>query len=141
MGCCTGWCADSIAPISIGLRKDMTVASKDDKNLEQVLAKIAATDEPRRSIMQRMHDVIVTAAPQLKPRIWYGMPGYAKSASTPVLVFFRNDDLMTLGLSDKATLEPVGGENGRLIPSAWFFDGLDEVTEARVADIVRAAVE
>lgn len=56
--------------------------------------------------MRRMHDVIVSAAPELEPRIWYGMPGSARSASSPVLVFFRNDDLMTLGVSEKATLKP-----------------------------------
>lgn len=119
----------------------MTVATKDDRNLQQVLDKIAGMDEPARAVMRRMHDVIVAAAPQLKPRIWYGMPGYARSASRPVLVFFRNDDLMSLGVSEKATLKPAGGNDGRLIPAAWYFDGLDDVTERRVAEIVRAAVE
>ncbi|PQM48786.1 hypothetical protein C1Y40_00983 [Mycobacterium talmoniae] len=117
------------------------MATKDEKNLKQVLDKIAGMDEPARGIMRRMHDVIVAAAPELRPRIWYGMPGYAKSASSPVLVFFRNDELMSLGVSDKATLKPTGGKDGRLIPAAWYFDGLDDVTEQRVAEIVRAAIE
>lgn len=117
------------------------MANKDDKNLQQVLDKIAGMDEPRRGVMQRLHDVIVSAAPELKPRIWYGMPGYAKSASSPVLVFFRNDEVMTLGVTEKATLKPAGGEDGQLIPTAWYFDGLDEVTEKRVAEIVRTAIE
>ncbi|WP_234802637.1 DUF1801 domain-containing protein [Mycobacteroides salmoniphilum] len=116
------------------------MATKDDKNLQQVLDKIAGMNEPARSVMRRMHDVIVAAAPELKPRIWYGMPGYAKSASSPVLVFFRNDDLMSLGVSEKATLKPAGGEDGLLIPAAWYFEGLDDVTERRVAEIVRAAI-
>ncbi|WP_209913350.1 DUF1801 domain-containing protein [Mycolicibacterium lutetiense] len=119
----------------------MTVATKDDKNLKQVLDKIAAMDEPARGVMLRMHNVILAAAPELKPRIWYGMPGYAKSASSPVLVFVRNDELMSLGVSEKATLKPTGGEDGLLIPAAWYFDGLDDVTERRVAEIVRAATE
>ncbi|MDX2375785.1 DUF1801 domain-containing protein [Microbacterium sp. LRZ72] len=116
------------------------MATKDEKNLQQVLDKIAGMKEPARSVMQRMHEVIVAAAPELKPRIWYGMPGYAKSASTPVLVFFRNDEVMTLGVSEKAPLRPAGGTDGRLIPAAWYFDGLDEVTETRVAEIVRSAI-
>lgn len=118
----------------------MTVANKDDKNLKQVLDKIAGMDEPRRGVMQRMHDVIMSAAPDLKPRIWYGMPGYAKSASSPVLVFFRNDDVMSLGVSDKAPLQPAGGKDGLLMPAAWYFDGLDDATEKRVAEIVRTAI-
>lgn len=119
----------------------MAVVAKDDKNLKQVLDKIAGMDEPARAVMRRMHDVIVAAAPELKPRIWYGMPGYAKSASSPVLIFFRNDELMSLGVSEKATLKPSGGKDGLLIPAAWYFDGLDDVTERRVTEIVRAAIE
>jgi hypothetical protein len=119
----------------------MTMASKDEKNLQQVLDKIAGMDEPARGVVQRMHDVIVAAAPELKPRIWYGMPGYAKSASSPVLVFVRNDELMSLGVSEKATLKPAGGKDGLLVPAAWYFDGLDDVTEQRVTEIVRAAIE
>ena len=116
------------------------MTAKDDKFLQQVLDTIASMDEPRRSVMQRMHEVIVAAAPELKPRIWYGMPGYAASASSPVLVFFRNDELMSLGVSEKASLSPAGGRDGLLIPSAWYFEDLDEATERRVAEIVRAAV-
>ncbi|GAB3055181.1 DUF1801 domain-containing protein [Sediminivirga luteola] len=116
------------------------MTAKDDKNLQQVLKKIAGMPEPARSVMQRMHDLIVAAAPELKPRIWYGMPGYALSASSPVLVFIRNDELITLGISEKAVLEPAGGEDGMLIPAAWYIDGLDDVTEKRLAEIVRAAV-
>ncbi len=117
------------------------MTTKDDKNLQQVVDKIAGMDEPARSVIRRVHEVIVAAAPELKPRIWYGMPGYAKSASSPVLVFCRSDDVMSLGLSEKATLRPAGGRDGRLIPAAWYFDGLDDVTERRIAEIVRAAIE
>lgn len=101
---------------NFGGRKDMKVASKDDKNLQKVLDKIAKMDEPARSVMHRMHDVIVSAAPELKPRIWYGVPGYAKAASSPILVFFRKEELMTLGVSEKATLKVASGKDGRLIP-------------------------
>ncbi|GAA4474816.1 hypothetical protein GCM10023190_09290 [Enteractinococcus fodinae] len=116
------------------------MATKDEKNLQKVLNKIAKMQEPERSVMQRMHEVITTAAPHLKARIWYGMPGYALSASSAVLVFFRKDDLMTLGISEKAELKPAGGKDGLLIPAAWYFEALDEVTEKRVAEIVRAVV-
>lgn len=113
---------------------------KDKKNLQKVVDKIAGMDEPARSVMQRMHDIITETAPQLKARIWYGMPGYALHASSPVLVFFRNDDVMTLGISEKVELKPAGGTDGLLIPAAWYFDGLDAATEQRVAEIVRSVV-
>lgn len=116
-----------------------TKSTKDEKNVAAVLDNLDAMLAPVRDTMQRMHQVITEANPDLKPRIWYGMPGYAKTASTPVLVFFRNDELMTLGISEKANLKPAGGADGKLMPSAWFFEELDETTEQRVALIVREA--
>ncbi len=75
--------------------------------------------------------------PDLKPRPWYGMPGYAKDG--PVLVFFRVDDYMTFGLTEKANLTIEEGAKDQLMPSAWFLTDLDDATEAKIADIVRVA--
>lgn len=114
--------------------------SKDEKNLAQVLAKIAAMDEPRRSVVQHAHDVIMAAAPELKPRIWYGMPAYAASASTPALVTLRNDERLNLALTEKVTYRPSGGADGMLMPAAWYFESIDRDTEQHITDIVRSAV-
>lgn len=38
------------------------MSTKDEKNLAQVTEKIAKMDEPRQSVMRRVHDVIMTAA-------------------------------------------------------------------------------
>lgn len=117
------------------------MSSKDEKNLTQVLDKISKMDEPRRSVMQRVHDVIVAAAPALKPRIWYGMPAYAKSASTPALVTLRNDERMNLAITEKAPFRAAGGLEGELMPAAWYFETVNADTEKRMAEIVRSAVE
>ncbi|MDA3646125.1 DUF1801 domain-containing protein [Saccharopolyspora indica] len=116
------------------------MSSKDEKNLEQVIDKIAKMDEPRRSIMQRVHDVIVAAAPALKPRIWYGMPAYAESASTPALVTLRNDERMNLAITEKAGFRPAGGADAALMPAAWYFETVDADTEKRIAEIVRSVI-
>lgn len=116
-----------------------TKLTKDEKNLSQVLQKLDEMPDHVRSTMRRLHEVIMEANPKLKPRIWYGMPGYAQSASAPVLVFFRNDEIMSLGISEKANLKPAGGSEGLLIPSAWYLTELDATTEKRISEIVRAA--
>lgn len=115
--------------------------SKDEKNLSQVLDRIAAMDEPRRAVVQRVHDVITAAAPALKPRIWYGMPAYAKSAGTPALITLRNDDRLNLALTEKATFRPAGGADGSLMPAAWYFETVDAATELRIAAIARSVFE
>src|SRR6266508_6610777 len=43
-----------------------------------VLAKIAAMPEPDRAMGERLHAVIKASASALSPRLWYGMPAYAK---------------------------------------------------------------
>ncbi len=123
------------------LTKGRDMSSKDEKNLTQVIDKISKMDEPRRSVMQRVHNIIVTAAPTLKPRIWYGMPAYAKSASTPALVTLRNDERMNLAITEKPAFRPAGGVDGGLMPSAWYFEAVDEVTGKRIAEIVRSVIE
>ena len=113
-------------------------AQKDADNLSAVLKKIPEMFGPHASIGERLHEIITTAAPDLKPRLWYGMPGYAKAG--PVLVFFRMDAYVTFGLTEKANFSVEEGAPDKLMGSAWFFTPpLDDATEARIAEIVRVA--
>ena len=106
---------------------------------DAVLEKIAELSAFR-EVAARLHEVIMESAPDLEPRLWYGMPGYAKSKSGPVICFFRvdDDDYVSLGLTEKATLVPGDGPD-QLMESAWFLTGLDTATEERIAAIVRTA--
>lgn len=105
-----------------------------------VLEKIAAMPEPYRAMGERLHALILQAAPDLQPRTWYGMPGYAKSKSSPVLLFFRADKYMTFGLTEHAHFSLDEDAPHKLMQYAWFFTALDEATENRIMEIVRGAV-
>ena len=52
-----------------------------------VLAKIAEMEEPDRSMAARLHEIIRASAPGLVPRLWYGMPAYAREGK--VVCFFQ----------------------------------------------------
>src|SRR5690606_39379561 len=55
-------------------------ASRADKAAEavrDVLAKIAEMGDADRVTAERVHAVVMAAAPALAPRLWYGMPAYA----------------------------------------------------------------
>ncbi len=43
-----------------------------------VLAKLAEMPEADRALGERLHAVIRASVPALSPRLWYGMPAYAK---------------------------------------------------------------
>jgi len=123
------------------LTKGREMSSKDEKNLAQVVDKIDRMDEPQRGLMQRVHDVIMDAAPDLRPRIWYGMPAYAVSAGSPALVTLRNDERLNLAVTEKAQFRPAGGPDGTLMPAAWYFETIDADTEKRIAEIVRSVLD
>src|SRR5215218_3533700 len=70
---------------------------------EAVIAKIAEMSEPDRTMAERLHAVIKASAPALSPKLWYGMPAYAKDGK--VLCFFQpaqkfNSRYATFGFND-----------------------------------------
>jgi len=102
-----------------------------------VLAAIAAMKPPFRGMGERLHALIMRTAPTLQPKLFYGMPGYAKTG--PVICFFRADKYMTFGLTEKAHLTREAGVSDQLMPAAWLFSELDAATEERLAAIVSGA--
>lgn len=103
-----------------------------------VRAAIAAMPEPYRAIGERLHELIKASAPVLSPRLWYGMPAYAKDGK--VICFFRGGDkfkerYMTIGFNDDANLD-----EGRLWPIAFALTELTEAEEAQISALVKKAV-
>ena len=103
-----------------------------------VLEKIAAMPEPDRTMGQRLHAIIKASAPELSPKLWYGMPAYAKDGK--VVCFFQDAQKFktryaTLGFSDKATLD-----EGQMWPTAFALKELTAADEARIGALVKKAV-
>src|SRR3989475_10878903 len=103
-----------------------------------VLAKIAEMREPDRTMAKRLHAIIKESAPALSPRLWYGMPAYAKDGK--VVCFFQTAQKFktryaTFGFSDKANLD-----EGAMWPTAFALKGLTATEEARIAALVKKAV-
>jgi hypothetical protein len=103
-----------------------------------VLAKIAEMPEPDRAMGKRLHAIIKAGAPALSPRLWYGMPAYAKDGK--VVCFFQsarkfNTRYATLGFSDAANLD-----EGALWPTAFALKELTAAEEARIGALVKKAV-
>ncbi len=103
-----------------------------------VLAKIAAMPEPDRAMANRLHATIKASAPALSPRLWYGMPAYAKDGK--VLCFFQSAQKFktkyaTFGFSDKANLD-----EGAMWPTAFALTALTATEAARISELVKKAV-
>ncbi len=103
-----------------------------------VLAKIAAMPEPDRALGERLHAIIKASAPALSPRLWYGMPAYAKDGK--VVCFFQSaakfkTRYATLGFMHEANLD-----EGAMWPTAFALKELTAAEEARIAALVKKAV-
>lgn len=114
-------------------------ANKDRAEGESdVLAKIAELPEAERTMAQRLHEIITASAPVLAPRLWYGMPAYAKEGK--VVCFFQsaqkfNTRYATLGFSDTATLD-----EGAMWPTAYGLTALTAAVEEQISTLVKKAV-
>jgi uncharacterized protein YdhG (YjbR/CyaY superfamily) len=103
-----------------------------------VLAKIAEMPEPDRALGERLHAIITASAPALSPRLWYGMPAYAKDGK--VVCFFQSAQKFktryaTFGFNDKANLD-----EGAMWPVAFALRELTAADEARIGALVKKAV-
>ena len=103
-----------------------------------VLAKIAAMAPADRAMGERLHAIIRASAPGLAPKLWYGMPAYAKDGK--VVCFFQDAQKFkaryaTLGFSDQAALD-----EGQMWPTAFALKELTAADEARIGALVKRAV-
>jgi uncharacterized protein YdhG (YjbR/CyaY superfamily) len=103
-----------------------------------VLAKLAEMPEADRAMGERLHAVIKASAPALSPRLWYGMPAYAKDGKvvchfTPASKF--KERYATFGFSAQANLD-----EGAMWPTSFALKELTAAEEARIGALVKKAV-
>jgi uncharacterized protein YdhG (YjbR/CyaY superfamily) len=103
-----------------------------------VLAKIAAMQASDRVMAKRLHAIVKANAPVLSPKLWYGMPAYAKDGK--VVCFFQDAQKFktryaTFGFNDAANLD-----EGAMWPVAFALKELTAADEAKIGAIVKKAV-
>ena len=103
-----------------------------------VLAKIAEMPQPDRTLGERLHAIIKASAPTLAPRLWYGMPAYARDGK--IVCSFQpaqkfKTRYATLGFNDAASLD-----DGTMWPTAFALTQLTADDEERISALVKQAV-
>ncbi len=102
-----------------------------------VMEKIAGMADEDRALAERIHEIVTTAAPELTPRTWYGMPAYAKDGK--VVCFFQDAGKFkaryaTLGFQDAANLD-----DGSMWPTSFAVTKLTRAVEKQIAELVKKA--
>jgi uncharacterized protein YdhG (YjbR/CyaY superfamily) len=120
----------------LGLASRAGASEADDERA--VLAKIAEMPLADRAMAGRLHALIRAAAPDLAPKLWYGMPAWAKDGK--VVCFFQGaakfkTRYATLGFSDRAALD-----DGDMWPTSYALMKMGAAEEQRIRELVLQAV-
>ncbi|GAA4606593.1 uncharacterized protein YdhG (YjbR/CyaY superfamily) [Actinoplanes octamycinicus] len=104
----------------------------------EVLAKIAEMGDADRALAERLHAIVTETAPELTPKLWYGMPAYARDGK--LVCFFQpaakfKSRYATLGFNDEARLD-----DGAFWPVSYALTALSATDEKRIAGLIRQAV-
>jgi uncharacterized protein YdhG (YjbR/CyaY superfamily) len=105
---------------------------------EAVRSKISEMSGTDRIIAERLHEIIRKHAPNLLPKLWYGMPAYANREGK-IVCFFQNagkfkSRYATLGFSDKAKLD-----QDSMWPTSFAITEITETEERKIVDLIRKA--
>lgn len=108
------------------------------EDAKAVTDKIAAMPDADRAIAARIHELVLAAAPELKPKLWYGMPAYYKDGKN--ICFFQDAAKFkarycTFGFNDAAHLD-----DGAMWPTSFAILKLTPADENRITALVKQSV-
>jgi uncharacterized protein YdhG (YjbR/CyaY superfamily) len=118
--------------------KELKASKSKEGDASAMAEKIAEMPDADRVLAEGIGRLVAEKAPDLSPKLWYGMPGWARGGK---IVFFLqgaekfNTRYATLGFNDIATID-----DGTMWPTAYAITEWSDANEAAVAElIVRAA--
>ena len=103
-----------------------------------VLATIAAMPEPDRALGERLHAIVKASAPALAPRLWYGMPAYARDGK--VVCFYQSAQKFKTRYATFGFMHEANLDDGAMWPTAFALKELTAVEEAKIGALVKKAV-
>lgn len=121
------------------LRSSGRTGAKKADEAQACLDAIAAMPDDDRALAERVHTLVSEAAPDLRPRTWYGMPAYVDE-NGKVVCFFKpafkfGARYATLGFNDVAQLD-----DGMMWPTEYAVTGMSAAIAATMNTLVRQAV-
>jgi hypothetical protein len=115
-----------------------TKGNEREEGEREVRAKIAEMPKPDKVMAERIHALVLAAAPELVPRTYYGMPAWAKDGKvlcwfTPAAKF--KSRYASFAFDDGATLD-----DGDMWAVGWALTKLTPADEKKITALVKKAV-
>jgi hypothetical protein len=126
----------STKPTTPGQQKPDPHVDKADGE-SAVLAMIASMPEADRVIGERLHEIIKSSAPVLSPRLWYGMPAYARDGK--VVCFFQSREKFRTRYATFGFMHEAHLDEGNMWPTAFALKKVTAAEEEKIAALVKKA--
>ena len=120
------------------LRAEKGGAKKAD-GLQALLDAVAKMTPEDRALAERVHVTVSAAGPDLLPKTWYGMPAYT-NAEGKVVLAVKNAGKFGQRYTTMEFQDPARLDDGDMWPVSFALTRWTPEVEARVAELVRAAV-
>ena len=118
--------------------KELKATENAAEALQSVLDKIDSLDEPDRTNARRVHAIVTEVAPQLRPKLFYGSPGYA-NADGKVVLFYQERAKFKVRYGNLAFFDVAQLDDGTMWPTGFAVTELSPADETVVAALVRKA--
>lgn len=130
---------DAVKQRAKELRAQAKAGKSREAGLKSVLDAIAALEPNDKALAEGLHKVVTEVAPDLVPKTYYGMPGYA-NAEGKMVVFLQpakkfKTRYATVGFEDRANLD-----DGDMWPVGFAVRAWTPAVEEKLTALVRAAV-
>ena len=121
------------------LRSSGRGGAKKAEEAQACLDAIAAMPDDDRALAERVHTLVSEAAPELRPKTWYGMPAYVHEDGK-VVCFFKPASKFgaryaTLGFNDVAKLD-----DGDLWPTEYAVTSVSTSVTSTLEKLLKKAV-
>jgi uncharacterized protein YdhG (YjbR/CyaY superfamily) len=121
------------------LRSSGRGGAKKAEEAQACLDAIAGMPDDDRALAERVHALVSEAAPDLRPKTWYGMPAYVDE-NGKVVCFFKPASKFgaryaTLGFNDVARLD-----DGNMWPTEYAVTSVSGAVATTIETLVRRAV-
>ncbi|MEO7007295.1 MAG: DUF1801 domain-containing protein [Terrimesophilobacter sp.] len=91
--------------------------------------------KPDRVMAERVHAVVEANAPELKPKLWYGIPAYARDGK--IVCFFQAAEKFKARYATFAFDGAANLDEGSMWPTAFALAKLTASDEKKIAALVK----
>ena len=103
-----------------------------------VLANIAAMQESDKMIGERIHAIVKAIAPTLTPKLWYGMPAYAKEGK--IVCFFQSSQKFKTRYATFGFMHEAHLDEGNMWATGFAIKKVTASEESKIEALVKKAV-